>query len=322
MRIFQRLGRGIKSAATASYVILTNGVDVALLSAADLGRNTDDVVLSTQNLGADGNPTPSGFDSSVPIYVQMLGFMGQFSGPGWYVSPVQFTAVQQAVTAVDLSGHPSITDVSQFWLVVQISTAGVVTYHVPRAGGAFSWSAANDRLTVAGASFASDDIFGVVIRAADRYANDPANAINTLVGNQVHLQSDDTGTDLLPGGPQTVTDAWLDIGPVRNVFGRSSSSGFFQVNIGDDEGIEFQALLLQDVTGVDEYPAQILTPLPALVEVRPHIYKLANDVDQYVPLSVVMANEIVGVQWQVRRLVDGGGVDATIDAAYALGGAG
>jgi hypothetical protein len=134
-----------------------------------------------------GKTQPSGSDSDSAIYMRLLGMMALMSGPGIYASPIQFTVAQFAATQIDLSGgFPTITDVSQFLLVVQISNAGVVTVHYPHTN-AYAWDSVNSRLTVTGATFAGTDVFGVVIRGSDRYASAPENAINNIQQNPSHL---------------------------------------------------------------------------------------------------------------------------------------
>ena len=300
--------RSLSSLATAGYVRLTDGaLELGLLLANVVALETTPTV-PTKPIDLQGN--------------LITGGRGTAGGLNLYGTPYHFTATRFSDTELDLAGEvvSLISAGYQFVEIHSFDASGDFVETYKPTTNRFTWDAANSRIAVVDAAFVAGGSWDVRVLAADRDRNAPGNFKMIAEVNQAHLQSDSVGIDLLPGGAQTITDAFLDISPVQNVFGKSSASGLFQLDIGDDEGIEFRALLLQDPVGADEYPAQILSPLTDLVEVRPLIYNLANDTDQYVPLSVPMAKEISGVQWQVRRLFDGAGVDAVIDAAFALRG--
>lgn len=70
MRIAHKKGKGIISAATATFVRLTNGTIEALLSAANAARADTDVVLEVQHLDADGKVQPAGADAASAAFVQ------------------------------------------------------------------------------------------------------------------------------------------------------------------------------------------------------------------------------------------------------------
>lgn len=301
----------------AIFTSLTDGTNTAAIDPADTARTTATVVQAAQLVGADGNATPSGFDADAAISMRLLGLMGTMSGPGIYVSPVQFTAVYQAATAVDLSGHPAVTDVSQFVMVVQISNVGIMTVHYPHVStGAFSWSAANNRLSVAGAAFAATDIFGVVLRGADRYADEPGNFLMTGEVNPYELTGDDAGIETI-AALQAFTNAWVDMGSPIPMVGKGGVSVFLDVDINDDSNLRIRALGTYEVGGT-EYPLSIASPGAAAVAVEAGYIELTADIDQNIPVEFVTSGKFITVQLQIMRGTDGLGVDAEIDSCHHI----
>lgn len=283
-------------------------------SDANTARTTGTRVKHAQLIGADGNATPSGFDADAAIFTRLLGLMAAASGPGIYVSPIQFTAVYQAATAVDLAGHPAITDVSQFLAVVQISSAGAVTVHYPHIStGAFSWSAANDRLTVTAATFANTDVFGVVVRGADRYANEPGNFLMTGEVNPYELTGDSAGIATL-SALQAFTNAWVDMGSPIPMLGKGGLTLFLTLDINDDSNLRVRALGTHESGGTEEYPLSIASPGAAVVEVEAGYVEFTDDSDQLIPVDIITSGRHVTVQPQIMRGTDGAGVDSEVDA--------
>jgi len=301
----------------APFTALTDGTNTAAIDPANTARTTATVVQATQLVGADGQATPSGADADAAINMRLLGLMGTMSGPGIYVSPVQFTAVYQAPTGIDLAGHPTVTDVSQFVMVVQISNVGIMTVHYPHVStGAFSWSAANNRLSVAGAAFAATDIFGVVLRGADRYADEPGNFLMTGEVNPYELTGDDAGIETI-AALQAFTNAWVDMGSPIPMVGKGGVSVFLDVDINDDSNLRIRALGTYEVGGT-EYPLSIASPGAAAVAVEAGYIELTADIDQNIPVEFVTSGKFITVQLQIMRGTDGLGVDAEIDSCHHI----
>ncbi|KKN87430.1 hypothetical protein LCGC14_0258850 [marine sediment metagenome] len=318
MRIWQRLGRGIKSAATASYVIITNGVDVARLSAANLGHSVTDIVLSTQHLGADGNPMPSGFDAAAALATIQLGQLMSVNGQGIARSGIHFTAVRFSATEIDLAGgFPSITNKGQFIGVAQISSAGVITIFYPQVH-AFDWNAANARLTITGATFDPTDTFVVVITGADRYANDPGNYGMFAEVGHFPTRGDSAGADLLPGGAQAFTAGWVDVGPEIGLLFIGWLETFWTLNINDSTGLQVRLVEKHESGGAEEYPASVETYGVAAVAVQAGYHAITADIDQLLPLSYKISGKYPVGQLQIKAGVLGAGVDASADALRVI----
>ncbi|MCP4573221.1 MAG: hypothetical protein GY838_12780 [bacterium] len=310
--------KSLASLAQAGFVRLSNGTIEALLSAANTARSATDVVLSTQHLGSDGQAQPSGADADAPVFMQLLAMMASIQGPGVYKSPYHFTAVYQAATGLDFSGHPAITDATQIVMVLQMSSAGVVTVHNPELStGAFSWDAVNDRLTVTGATFSNTDIFGVVVQAADRYADDPGNFKRMAEVSHFPTKGDDAGVPLITAA-QDFTAGWVDIGPELDLLYISLLETFWTVDINDSEDLQFRLATKHESGGTEEYPAIIATPGVSDIQFQPGYDELAVDSDALVPLTFRLSGGAPVGQLQVKAGTLGAGTDAQVDAAYYI----
>ena len=294
---------GANLQATSTFIIFVSGIEHNT-SAADTARSTATIVKQTQLIGADGNATPSGFNAGAAIYVRLVGTMAMCNGPGIYVSPIQFTTVYQAPTAIDFAGHPAIANVSQCLVVVQISSANVMTMHYPQVS-AFSWDGANNRLTVAGATFVNTDIFGVVVRGADRYADAASNHLLAARTNRDPLMSDDSGTQLL-GTPLVLTVNYQDVGSRIACFGFTAIKCGVTIDINLSTGLEFQVLECFSQAGVEEYSGIIETPFSNVIKIHPAHWEDDTDADKLIAVPFALDGITPWVQLQARVQVVGG----------------
>jgi len=305
----------------APFVKLTDGSQDADFKQADTAPTTSTIVLPTQHVDEAGKVQPAGEDAASAVYMRLLGMMGNMSGDGMYVSPIHFTATQNAATEIDLAGgFPGIIDVSQILLVTQISNAGVVTVFYPHTH-VFAWDAANSRITVTGATFAGTDVFGVVIRGANRYANDPGNFKNTAEVLPYPLRTDDRGIELITAA-QAFTNAWADIGPEIPMHGYGGCAFYFTLDINDDKDLRFRVLGKHESAGAEEYLLPIKSVTTGVVNVQQLYVEFTEDDDQLIVVDVETAGRIPYLQGQILRGTDGGGTDAEVDAAYYVRGMG
>jgi len=308
------------TAGNAPFAKITDGTLDLAFKAASTAPTAGTIVVPTQVIDEAGKVLPAGEDADSAIVMRLLGLVGMMSGPGIYVSPIQFTAVQQAATALDLAGHPAVTDVSQFVMVVQISNVGVMTVHYPHIStGAFSWDAGNNRLTVTGATFAATDVFGVVLRGNDRYADAPGNFLMTGEVLPYPLRADDAGISLLAAA-QNFTDAFVDCGSEIPMFGKSGCTFFITLDINDDADLRFRVLGKHTSAGAEEYSLVIKSPGAGVVAVEALYYEFTSDTDQLLVVRVETNGEIPYIQPQIMRGVNGAGVVAQVDALACIRG--
>jgi hypothetical protein len=298
----------------SSFIMFVEGPEHGI-QRADAGGGVAQTVKRTQNQDTAGKVQPSGADADVPIFVKLLGLMAVANGPGIYKSPHHFTAAYQAATAVDLSGHPAITDVSQFLLVVQISSAGVVTWHYPSLStGAFSWDAVNDRLTVTGATFANTDVFGVVLQAKDRYADDAGNHGLVAEVDPYELRGDGAGVPLITVA-QTFTAGWVDLGPEISMFGYNALKLLLTFDINDSTDLQVRVLEKHESGGAEEFNTTIELVGTADVKFQPGYWEKTVDADSLDSLVYYPHGSTPYVQVQIKAGVLGGGTAADMDAA-------
>ena len=150
----------------SSFIMFVEGPEHNT-SAANTARTTATVVKQTQNIGADGNPTPSAADATVPIFTSSL-----LSGPAampipaggagmWSTGQDDFTAVHLSGTSLTLGAFPTAlgTPISgDFFLVVETLAAGGRVVH---AATDYAMTLAGQVLTVAGAVLVNTSTFDV-----------------------------------------------------------------------------------------------------------------------------------------------------------------
>lgn len=305
---------------TSTFVAFIEAHDFST-DAANTARTTATLVKPTQNIGADGNATPSGYDAGAPIIIRQIGALAQMNGDNIYKSPIHFTAAYQSATEVDLSGHPTVTDVTQFLAVKQVSSAGVVTIHFPHLStGAFSWDAVNDRLTVANATFANTDVFQVILEAENRYASDPSNLLVVGEASPYPLRADDAAIPLIVAA-QDFTAAFVDLGPEIPMFGYNKLKLWLTFDINDSTDLQVRVLEKHESGGTEEYQSIIETYGTSDIKFQAGYWELNVDADGLYPLVYSGDGMTPYLQVQIKAGTLGGGTDAQMDAAYYTRGA-
>ena len=158
--------------------------------------------------------------------------------------------------------------------------------------------------------------------AIDDIVSVPDDAGRVLIMNPSRLASDDAGIDLLPGGAQDFTDAWVDLGPEIAMHGYNSVNVGVSIDINLSTGVQFRWLEKFASAAVSEYPAQIETVLTAKTELRPDVIQVIDTTpaaDSFVPFVHVVSSAIPYLQLQVRALVPSGTPGSILTAEYARG---
>lgn len=260
----------------------------------------------------------AGGASGSATFTRLIEALGIINGDGIYKSPIHFTAVHQAATVLDLSGYPAIVDVTQFIAVVQVATDGTVTYYMPSAATPFSWNGTNGQLTIGNAVFDSTDVFGVIISAADRYSDTPGDFKRMAEVNHFQTQGDSAGIDLIPSGPVLFTSVWAPIGPNIDLTFIGVLEVFGTYDVNDSTGLQVRLVEFHESGGAEEYPSSLETYGSSSVGVRQGYHVLSDDVDQLLPLTFVLRGAVRVGQLQIKAGVLGAGVDAQVDALYAM----
>jgi len=264
--------------------------------------------------GSDG--LTGGGSSGSATFTQSVNDVAQMAGAGTYVSPVHFTAVWNSATALDLSGYPPITDITQFMAVKQVSSTGVETLHFPSSStGPFSWDAVNERLTVANATFANTDVFMVVIRAEDRYASDPGNHLLSAEVSPYPLRGDDAGIQLISAA-QDFTAGWVDLGSEIPMFGYSKLKLWLTFDINDSTDLQVRVLEKHESGGTEEYDPALETYSASDIKFEAAYWELNTDADGLFTLVFNTDGCTPYIQVQIKAGTLGVGTDAQMDAAY------
>jgi len=156
--------------------------------------------------------------------------------------------------------------------------------------------------------------------AIDDIVSVPDDAGRVLIMNPDHLASDDAGIDLLPGGAQNFTDAWVDLGPEIAMHGYSNATLFLTLDINDDSDLRIRFLAKHESGGTEEYPLPTETAGAGVIAVEDAYYEFTDDVDQLIPVPVSTSGSVPYVQAQIQRGVNGAGTAAQVDAAYYVRG--
>ena len=129
--------------------------------------------------------------------------------------------------------------------------------------------------------------------------------------------SDKVGVELI-SSPLSITTAWQDLGSEIPMFGYLGATAFlsFTIGAGADTGLQFQALAKHASAGADEYSFPIKTVGASAVAVEPVVYTFTNDANQKIALHITTNSAVPFLQFQVKKLVDGGGADATVATAH------
>ena len=242
------------------------------------------------------------------------------NGPGIYKSPIHFTAAYQAATAIDLSGHPAVSSVIQFRGLLQRSSAGVETVHLPsHPRRPFSWDAVNDRLTVANATFVNTDEFYVVLEGVDKYANTPGDFLKTADVDPYPLNADGAGVPLIAAA-QNFTAAWVDLGPEIAMFGYNMLKLLLTFEINDSTDLQVRVLEKQESGGTEEFNPATEVVSATKIDFQPGYWEKTLDTDSLDTLLFKGLGTVPYVQVQIKAGTLGGGTAAQMDAAAYIRG--
>ena len=245
--------------------------------------------------------------------------LAQMNGDNIYKAPIHFNAVFQAAEYLDLSGHPSVTNATQFLGVKQKSSTGVETYHFPHSLlRPFTWDSVNDRLKVANASFTNTDDFYVVLEAANRYANDPSDILKVVEGLPYPLRADSAGVPLITSA-ENFTGSWVDLGPEIDCFGYNTLKLYLKLVINLTTGARVRVIDKQESGGAEEYNPQIETVGAASIAIQPQYWEWTNNADQSTTLVYKTDGTTPFVQVQIQAAVPSG-TPGQITLAHAVRG--
>ena len=216
-------------------IAIKNGdaADELSVDAADTARTSSTNVIPVQPIDSSGNIISGGTGTS--------------GGLTLYSSPVHFTAVFQAATALDLSGMPfSISNFSQFVdIEAWDASAGFIEKYTPKTH-VFSWDSVNDRVTVTGASFVTGGTYKVSILAEDRTVSIPTDSQKVTVLNpQSQEYSFETVADVTSEADAS-SDYYVSLDGTRNLIIQYEKTGGSDVC-----GLTVWGTLLSDGTPAD-----------------------------------------------------------------------
>jgi len=140
-------------------------------------------------------------------------------------------------------------------------------------------------------------------------------AMRGLSLNPDRLASDDAGIDLLPGGAQLFTAAWVDVGPEIALHGYNAIKLWLTVDFSDSAGFRFRLLEKHESAGVEEYiPVEIAVTGGVRLATQSY-WELATNADQLVTLAYDTDGATPYLQLQIQVGTIGLGT-AQLDSAY------
>lgn len=246
-------------------------------------------------------------------------FLGAASGLELYRSGIDFTAVRNDATSLDLSGLAFEPSAGLFVLIEDIDSSGVFTASYTPKSNVFAWNSANQRVTVTGAAFSAGGSWNVNIWGPPRTISLPENAQLVIEQSQPRYGSDDAGIALISAA-QSFTDAFVDAGSEVSMFGFRTAVFYLTLDVNSDSNLQFRVLGKHESGGTEEYTLPIETVGASVVNVEDHFWEFVDDVDQLVIVSVETGGAVPYLQCQIRRGTDGAGTDAQLDALYIVRG--
>jgi len=295
--------RSLSSLATAGFVKLVDGTLDLLLKLASTAPTASTVVVPTQPVDRQGNVITGGGGTS--------------GGLGLYSSPSFFTVARNAATELDLTGTvvALITDFRNFVSIKDFDATGAFVAEYKPQTHAFSWDAANSRVTVTGATFTAGGSWVVEIQSVDRFGDLPGNFLNTANVDPYELHGDDGPVALLAAA-QDFTAGWIDLGPEIGFFGYNKLKLWLTFDINDSLDLRVRVLEKHTSAGAEEYPSIIESPGASAVLFEGGYWELNVDADLLHPLVFKGDGVTPYLQVQIMAGTLGAGTDAQIDAAY------
>jgi hypothetical protein len=116
--------------------------------------------------------------------------------------------------------------------------------------------------------------------------------------------------------PQTVTNAWADLGSELDMTSWKRMGIWLDVTINNSNNVRVRALAKRLANGALEYPIMIKTISATDVKLQPGYYELDSDSNQQAYFEVETNGLIPVIQWQVEAGTVGV-AGATINSAFA-----
>lgn len=144
---------------------------------------------------------------------------------------------------------------------------------------------------------------------------DTASESGSLYAILKYIANKSTPVVNLISSPQTLTNAYADLGAEVACSGYSYLGIWIKCTVQDSTGISVKALAKHTAAGTEEYNLPIQTVSTTEIAVTPEIVTFPDGTNFLYLLVVNLFNVIPYVQFQVKFTTDGGD-DATINTAY------
>lgn len=106
--------------------------------------------------------------------------------------------------------------------------------------------------------------------------------------------------DLIPGGAQTITGSWVNLGPVIDCRDVSQILLWFKYTTGDAANARIRATARRTETDAEVFSLPIITPAAAVVGLEPEYYEFTTDQNTQVVLAFSTLDLIPFIQLQVQ----------------------